>query len=100
MYLSPFHAVLTAVVRVEDPNTRLNKFVLIGWVEPSDFDGLICFSVEKEFQNIRRAYSILISLPSQSFLRYVVIGLWTNDDRDIMYKSPQGVKRILTQIQL
>jgi len=24
--------VLMVVVRVEDPNTKLNKFVLIGWV--------------------------------------------------------------------
>ena len=32
--LQYWRRILTTVVRVEDPNTKLNKFVLIGWVFP------------------------------------------------------------------
>ena len=32
--LQYWRRVLIIVVRVEDPNTKLNKFVLIGWVLP------------------------------------------------------------------
>jgi hypothetical protein len=32
--LQYWRSVLIIVVRVEDPNTKLNKFVLIGWVLP------------------------------------------------------------------
>lgn len=60
------------VVRVEDPKTKLNKFVLIGWV--SVLFGLDTnFSVVKVHQNIRRDYSIHISSPLPNSSRYVLL---------------------------
>ena len=53
------------VVRVEDPNAKLNKFVLIGWV----ISQLYCVSndsVVRVSQNTRKDYSIPTSSPSQS----------------------------------
>jgi hypothetical protein len=77
---------LIIVVRVEDPNTKLNKFVLIGWVCSSRGRQLNASAV-KVSQNTRKGYSIPISLP------------WPSSSRDTMCKSRPEAKQTSTPPQ-
>jgi hypothetical protein len=102
----PCDGLLIVVVRVEDPNTKLNKFVLIGWVPllegpppyffpPALRNTANIGSVAKVSPNTRKDSSTLTSLPLRNFSRYTSFH-GDSDNRDITSKSQHEVKQIST----